>query len=243
MIFRLKNNIYQNISDILNDFKLLTENAVRFFGSDHYLTKCANFLLDRFIRKTNKYAPVQFEDWHNDYAKLSQKMNEMINNIARKNGYNEISFSISTIPSATKNNNILPERSSPVSPPNNNNKQSNQVSNSSSNDSIQQTHLQNNQQNKPLNNQQEQADSHHSKHKTVSDAEINWFLSSLGNLHSTNDSRALVKIILTCQPELDVPFPDAKINIDDLNDDTIKKCIEFAKQRHVELNKLYPSAF
>ena len=47
------------------------------------------------------------------------------------------------------------------------------------------------------------------------------------------------KIIIKGQPDLYIAFPEARIDISDLEDNTILECIKFTKKRMNQLNKTY----
>ena len=76
--------------------------------------------------------------------------------------------------------------------------------------------------------------------RNISENTINNFLSSVSSLPALSDARAIVSIIAECQPDIEISYPDARIDINDLTDDTIMRCIEYTQKRYTDLNKIYP---
>lgn len=69
---------------------------------------------------------------------------------------------------------------------------------------------------------------------------VNAFLTAITNLTSVADIRNLVTIALKFQPDLSIPFPDARIDVQELEDKTLTKMIEYTKSRYIQLNMAYP---
>ncbi|OHT17708.1 hypothetical protein TRFO_01025 [Tritrichomonas foetus] len=66
------------------------------------------------------------------------------------------------------------------------------------------------------------------------------FLRALDMLKSKNDARAIVELILSQQPDLEIEEPNPIIVYDDLNQSTIHCLIEYVKKRFKELGEKYP---
>ena len=71
--------------------------------------------------------------------------------------------------------------------------------------------------------------------------EISCFLTAFGSLRSKNDAKTIVEIILSEQPDFEIEEPNPAIVFEDLNQSTVRKLIEYTKERFEELGMTYPT--
>ena len=75
---------------------------------------------------------------------------------------------------------------------------------------------------------------------TFTNLEIANFLVAIGKLTTIQDAKDLTMIIIKNQPDLNLTFPNVKLNIEELNEFTLQEMINFTKKRYKDLKLIYP---
>ncbi|EAY18487.1 Bromodomain containing protein [Trichomonas vaginalis G3] len=223
---RIIHNVYQDVDEVTRDINFIVTNSIKFYGSNHCATYLAKHLAYLYEKSIRLHLNCDFNDWHKIFVDQTQNINSMLNKFAETHGLEKRYFDINERKDATVQTNSV-EMNIHRPPPN---------------DEIIKSNLFDDYVHSSKEKSKNSDDKKYTKKikRKIPESKINNFLSALSNL-SLSDAKQLVSITISMQPELNIPFPEARIDIDELKDKTILKLIEYTRSRFLQLNLPYPT--